>query len=111
MNNVDLLDTARSRGYVQYSITAPAEPSAQDCIDELPPYHQDGVLATGPSSGGGSPASTTSTGTITVDWAATDPCPVGGVPLLDPGMAALAAVATTATLGVRRRWSAGRSRG
>lgn len=96
---VDLWDVTRARGYVNYLAIAPAEPTAEDCLANLPPYTQEGRLVT--------PGGTdTSTGTITVDWTqlGTEPCPADGGPFLDPEVAgaSVGLLAAAAVVAARR---------
>ncbi|MBX3286244.1 MAG: hypothetical protein KF703_12925 [Actinobacteria bacterium] len=88
---LDLLDTSRGKGYVEYSMTAPAEPTAAFCdaLDGDPvtaeSFTQNTALT---SSAGTAPA----TGTLSVDWTQlTDPCPDDIGNLIDPGTGLLTA--------------------
>ena len=98
----DLLDTTRSAGYVAYSITAPAAPTAAACAAGLgatEDFAQTGDLTSAPS------GTQSSNGTLTVDWSTlSDPCGSTGTPMADPRVAA-AAVITMAGAGwmVHRR--------
>ena len=103
---LDLLDTTRGHGYVEYALTAPAAPTVADCDAPGPlpftkDYAQSGSLTSTPS------GAVTSSGTMTVNWAAspTDPCTGDPWPMVDPlvGGAGLVAAAATAYVVHRRR--------
>jgi hypothetical protein len=93
----DLLDPARGRGYVEYSVTAPPAPTPEACASNpsatTEEFDQDSSLTSTPS------GVQAAAGTITVDWSALDePCPTDPIPLGDPlvlagGLGALAGAA------------------
>jgi len=105
---LDLLDTARGHGYVEYSITAPPGPTPEACAANpsagSEAFPQDGSLTSTPS------GAKASSGTITVDWSllSEPPCPEDPIPLVDPMVAGagLVAVAGAGFVLYRRRETA-----
>ena len=82
VQTLDLLDTARGAGYVEYSLTAPATPSPAACAGSFAgteAFSQTGTYQSAQTS------TATSTGNLTVDFSAlSDPCPTNPIPAVDP---------------------------
>lgn len=98
---IDILDTTRGSGYVAYSVTAPAVPSAAACA--AGPVETEALVQRGELGAGGSVQA--SSGTLTVDFSNTEaPCDQVGVPLVDPvvGVAGLAVLGLLACWVLRR---------
>ena len=104
---LDLLDTARGRGYVQYAISAPDDLDAFCASNPSNPleesYTQDGTLTSTPS------GAKASSGDLTIVWGddpANPPCE-SSIPMIDPQVggivAGLTAVAGAAYVLHRRR--------
>ncbi|HWJ96583.1 MAG TPA: hypothetical protein VNQ33_00405, partial [Acidimicrobiales bacterium] len=105
---LDLLDTARGHGYVEYALTAPPGPTPEACAADpsagSEAFAQDASLTSTPS------GAKASSGTITVDWSllSEPPCPEDPIPLVDPVVAGagLVAVAGAGFVLYRRRETA-----
>jgi hypothetical protein len=101
---LDLLDPARARGYVEYSLQATGAPTAAVCaaglIDGAQTMDQEAALEVD-----GTDVDVRA-GTITVDWSQLDgdPCATGGVPLVDPIVGSVVGAAALAgAVRIRRR--------
>jgi hypothetical protein len=91
---LDLLDTDRAGGYVEYEVTAPTTPTASACAAGLPiteQVTQDGALTSDPS------GLRTTSGTIDIDWSGEAAfCEALGIPMVDGRVLAAGAVALAA---------------
>jgi hypothetical protein len=97
VDTFDTLDASRGRGYVAYAMVAPADASAATCAATPTPgteaFDQEGTLTTDQS------GTVEHQATATVDWTlhATDACAVAlGIPMADPAVAAVVALAVAA---------------
>jgi hypothetical protein len=103
---LDLLDTQRGRGYVEYELEAPEAPAAELCADGVPDVEEvdHGSELTSDPSG-----TKAALGDLAIDWSTLDdPCGTSGIALADPVVGGLLGLAALG-LAVRQRRATSRN--